>query len=201
MAIVRPEIPQPDTQSENEIAVSTPIKKFTFYRPIRQISTKAALDIIKKRKYTSLLKQSDKFITRTDPVRHIKRDIQMLEKVKTYLTKNKAFLLEQAIALIKYTLAYTQSEPLLKEKFATFTASLNKRLCRIKITLGSDLPINSQASLSKSINTDKTNRGNTRSNISMSYATAANYRGLIISLVNDSVIVPSNRTNDGFIII
>jgi hypothetical protein len=31
MAIVRPEIPQPDTQSEDEIAVSAPIKKFTFY--------------------------------------------------------------------------------------------------------------------------------------------------------------------------
>ena len=31
MVIERPEIPQPDTQSENEIAISAPIKKFTFY--------------------------------------------------------------------------------------------------------------------------------------------------------------------------
>jgi hypothetical protein len=31
MAIIRPEIPQPDTQSENEIAVSAFIKKFTFH--------------------------------------------------------------------------------------------------------------------------------------------------------------------------
>jgi hypothetical protein len=31
IAIVRPEIPQPDIQSENEIAVSAPTKKFTFH--------------------------------------------------------------------------------------------------------------------------------------------------------------------------
>jgi hypothetical protein len=34
MAIVRLEIPQPDTQSEDEIAVSVFIKKFIFYQPI-----------------------------------------------------------------------------------------------------------------------------------------------------------------------
>jgi hypothetical protein len=31
MAIVRSEIPQPNTQSEDEIAVSAPTKKFAFY--------------------------------------------------------------------------------------------------------------------------------------------------------------------------
>jgi len=31
IAIVRLETPQSDTQSENKIAVSAPIKKFTFY--------------------------------------------------------------------------------------------------------------------------------------------------------------------------
>jgi hypothetical protein len=31
MAIVRLEIPQPDTQSEDKIAISAPIKKFTFH--------------------------------------------------------------------------------------------------------------------------------------------------------------------------
>jgi hypothetical protein len=56
MTIEKPEIPQPVTQSENEIAISIPIRKFTFYRPISQISKEAILDIAKKRKYTSLLK-------------------------------------------------------------------------------------------------------------------------------------------------
>jgi hypothetical protein len=56
MAIVRPEIPQPDTQSEDEIAVSALIKKFTFYQSISQTGKEAILDIVKKRKQTSLLK-------------------------------------------------------------------------------------------------------------------------------------------------
>jgi hypothetical protein len=94
--------------------------------------------------------------------------MQMLEKAKTHLTKNKAFLLEQAILLIQYALAHTQPEPLLKEKFTIFTASLNERLCRMETTLAFRSPISSQALLSESINTDKTNRGNTRSNTSIS---------------------------------
>jgi hypothetical protein len=56
MAIERPETPQPITQSENEIAVSALIRKFTFHRPISQISKEATLDIAKKRKQTSPLK-------------------------------------------------------------------------------------------------------------------------------------------------
>jgi hypothetical protein len=59
-------------------------------------------------------------------------------------------------------------------------------------------PVSSQALLSGLTNTDKTNRGNIRSNISMSYATAASYRGLITFLGNDFITVSSNRTNDGF---
>jgi hypothetical protein len=50
MAIVRPETPQSDTQSEDEIAVSTLIKKFTFHQPISQTGKKAIPNIIKKRK-------------------------------------------------------------------------------------------------------------------------------------------------------
>jgi hypothetical protein len=100
MTIVRPKTPQPNTQSEDEIAVSAPIKKFTFHQPISQLGKEATPDIIKKRKQTSLLKQSDRFITRTDPVRHMEKDMQILEKAKTHLTKNKASLLEQAISLI-----------------------------------------------------------------------------------------------------
>ena len=56
MAIERSEIPQPVTQLEDKIAVFAPIKKFTFHRPISQISKEAILDITKKRKHTSLLK-------------------------------------------------------------------------------------------------------------------------------------------------
>jgi hypothetical protein len=56
MAIKRPVIPQSDTQSENEIAVSASTRKFTFYQPISQTSTEATPDIAKKRKQTSLLK-------------------------------------------------------------------------------------------------------------------------------------------------
>jgi hypothetical protein len=124
--------------------------------------------------------------------------MQMLEEAKTYLAKNEASLLEQAISLIQHALAHTQPEPLLEEKFATFAASLNERLCRMETTLASRSPVGSQASLSESTNTDKTNRGNIRSNISMSYATAASYRGSTIFSGNDFVTVPSNRTNDGF---
>jgi hypothetical protein len=69
----------------------------------------------------------------------------------------------------------------------------------MKTILASGSPISSQASLSESINTDKTNRGNTRSNTSLFYATAASYRGSTTSLGNDFVTVSSNRTNDGFV--
>jgi DNA polymerase III alpha subunit len=198
MAIVRPETPQPDTQSEDKIAVSAPTKKFTFHQPISQSGKEATPDIVKKRKQTSPLKQSNRFIARTDPVRHMKRDMQMLEKAKTHLAKNKASLLEQAISLVQHALAHTQPEPSLEEKFATFAASLNKRLCRMETTLASRSPASSQASLSGSTNTDKTNRGNIRSNTSMSYATAASYKGSTTSSSNDFITVPNNSTNDGF---
>jgi hypothetical protein len=128
----------------------------------------------------------------------MERDMQMLEEVKTYLAKNEASLLEQAILLIQYILAHTQPEPSLKEKFAIFAASLNKRLCRIEITLAFRSPASSQASLSGLINTDKTNKGNIRNNTSMSYATAASYKGSTIFLGNDFVTVLSNNMNDGF---
>jgi hypothetical protein len=88
----------------------------------------------------------------------------MLEKAKTYLVKNKASLLEQAIILVQHALAHTQPEPSLEKKFAIFITSLNERLCRMETTLASGSLINSQASLSGSTNTDRTNRGNTRSN-------------------------------------
>jgi hypothetical protein len=68
----------------------------------------------------------------------------------------------------------------------------------MKITLAFGSPVSSQVSLSGLINTDKTNRGNIRSNTSMSYATAASYRGSITSLDNDFITVLSNSTNDGF---
>jgi hypothetical protein len=100
IAIVRLKIPQLDTQSKDEIAISAPTKKFTFHQPISQAGKEATPDIIKKRKQTSPLKQSDRFIARTDPVRHMKRGMQMLEKAKIYLAKNKASLLEQAISLV-----------------------------------------------------------------------------------------------------
>jgi hypothetical protein len=64
--------------------------------------------------------------------------------------------------------------------------------------LASGSPVSSQTLLFKLINTDKINKGNIRSNISMSYATAASYRGLIIFSGNDFVTVPNNRTNNGF---
>jgi hypothetical protein len=198
MTIVRPETPQPDTQSEDKIAISALTKKFTFHQLISQSGKEATLNIVKKRKQTFPLKQSDRFIARTDLIRHIKRGMQMLKKAKTHLTKNKASLLEQAISLIQHALAYTQPEPSLKEKFATFAASLNERLCRIKITLASRSPTSSQASLSGLTNTDKTNKGNIRNNTSMSYATVISYKESTISSGNDFVTVPSNSTNNGF---
>jgi hypothetical protein len=75
IAIVRPEISQPNTQSEDEIAVSVSTKKFTFHQLISQSGKEATPDIVKKRKQTSLLKQSDRFIARTDPVRYMERGI------------------------------------------------------------------------------------------------------------------------------
>jgi hypothetical protein len=56
MTIERLETPQPVTQLENEIAVSAPTRKFTFYRLISQISKEVTLDIAKKRKQTFPLK-------------------------------------------------------------------------------------------------------------------------------------------------
>jgi hypothetical protein len=119
----------------------------------------------------------------------MKRDVQMLEKVKTHLSENEASLLKQAIILINHTLAHTQLEsslsplpspspsPSLEEKFAIFITSLNERLGRMKTTLARS-PISSQASQSGS------------TNIPMSYATAASYRELTTS--------SGDRTNDGF---
>ena len=69
----------------------------------------------------------------------------------------------------------------------------------MKITLAFGSPIGSQASLAGSAN--KANRGNTRSNTPMSYATAASYKGLITFSSNDFTTVLSNRTNDGFTIV
>jgi hypothetical protein len=127
----------------------------------------------------------DRFISHTDSIRHMERGVQILEKVKTYLSENEASLLEQAIILINHALAHTQSEPSLspspspspslKEKFAIFTTSLNERLGRIEATLVSGSPIGSQASQSGLIN------------IPMSYATAASYR--------ESTTSSDNRTN------
>jgi hypothetical protein len=128
----------------------------------------------------------------------MKRGMQMLEKAKTHLAKNEASLLEQVITLVRHALAHTQPELLLEEKFATFTASLNERLCRMETILVFGSPIGSQALLSGLTNTDKTNRDNTRSNIPMSYATVASYRGSTTFSGNDFVTVLSNRTNDGF---
>jgi hypothetical protein len=107
MTIERSVTPQPDTQSEDEIAVSASTRKFIFHQLISQTSTETTPDIVKKRKHTFLLKQSDRFIARTDLVRHMKRGIQMLEEAKTYLAKNEASLLEQAITLIRHALAHT----------------------------------------------------------------------------------------------
>jgi hypothetical protein len=115
----------------------------------------------------------------------MERGVQMLEKVKTHLSENEASLLEQAITLINHALAHTQPEPSLspspspspslEEKFATFTTSLNERLGRMEATLASGSPIGSQASQSG------------LTNIPMSYATAASYRGL--------TTFSDNRTN------
>jgi hypothetical protein len=71
----------------------------------------------------------------------------------------------------------------------------------MEIILAFRSPASSQTLLSGSTNTDKINRGNIRSNTSMSYATIVSYRGLTIFSGNDFITVPSNRTNDGFIIV
>jgi hypothetical protein len=68
----------------------------------------------------------------------------------------------------------------------------------METTLVFKSPVGSQASLSESTNTDKTNRDNIRNNTSMSYATAASYRKSTTFSGNDFVTVLSNRTNDGF---
>jgi hypothetical protein len=48
----------------------------------------------------------DRFISHTDLIRHMERDVQILEKAKTHLSENEASLLEQAITLINHALAY-----------------------------------------------------------------------------------------------
>jgi hypothetical protein len=137
----------------------------------------------------------DRFISHTDPIRHMKRGVQILEKAKIYLSENEVSLLEQAIILINHALTHTQLEPSLsplsslspsplpslKKKFATFTTSLNERLSRMKTILAFKSPIGSQASQSGLINT------------LMSYVTAASYRELATS--------SDDRTNNGFAII
>jgi hypothetical protein len=68
----------------------------------------------------------------------------------------------------------------------------------METTLAFGSPISSQVSLSESTNTDKTNKSNIRNNTSMSYITAASYRGSTTFSGNDFITVPSNRTNNGF---
>src|SRR5258707_10257060 len=197
MAFTRPRTP-PNPQSENEIAAASPTRKKSVIlsQLINRINTEGAACLSKKRKNTFPLKQKDRFISHTDPIRHMERGVQMLEEAKTHLAKNEASLLEQAIILVQHALAHTQPEVSLEEKFATFTASLNERLGRIEATLASGSPIGSQTSLPRSTNT--ANRGNTRSNTPISYATAASYRGSTTFSGNEFVTAPSNRTNDGF---
>jgi hypothetical protein len=194
MALVRLIISKnPDAQSDDEIAAAslTRMKSVILSQLTNRINTKEAASS-KKRKNTSPLKQTDRFTSHTDPIRHMKRGVQMLEKTKTHLTENEASLLKQAITLINHALAHTQPEPslspslspspspspspLLEEKFATFIISLNEQLGRIEATLVSRSPIGSQASQSG------------LTNISMSYATAASYRRTF----------SGDRTNDGF---
>jgi hypothetical protein len=198
MALTRPETPQFDAQSEDEIAASSPtrMRSVTLSQLTNRANTEETACLSKKRKNTSPLKQTDRFTSHTDPIRHMERGVQMLEEAKTHLAKNEASLLEQAITLIQHALAHTQPEPSLEEKFATFTTSLNERLGRMEATFASRSPTGSQASLAGSAN--MANRGNTRSNTPMSYATAASYRGSTTSSGNDFVTVPSSRTNDGF---
>jgi hypothetical protein len=117
----------------------------------------------------------------------MKKDVQILEKAKIYLSENKASLLEQAIILINHALTYIQPEPSLsfspspspspslEEKFITFIISLNERLSRMETILASKSLIGSQALQSGLIN------------IPISYVTAASYRELTIS--------SDNRTN------
>jgi hypothetical protein len=95
MALVRPVIPNRDTQSEDEIAAAslTRMKSVILSQLTDRINTKEVASS-KKRKNTSLLKQTDRFISHTDPIRHMERGVQMLEKVKTHLTENEASLLE-----------------------------------------------------------------------------------------------------------
>jgi hypothetical protein len=71
----------------------------------------------------------------------------------------------------------------------------------METTLASRSPVSSQALLSKSINTDETNRGNIRNNTFMFYATVVSYKGSVTFSGNNFVTVLSNRTNDGFIIV
>jgi hypothetical protein len=109
MALVRPVISKnPDIQSDDEIAAAFPtkIKSIILNQLTNKINTKEVTSS-KKRKNTSLLKQTDRFISHTDPIRHIKRGVQMLKKVKTYLIENEASLLEQIITLINHALAHT----------------------------------------------------------------------------------------------
>src|SRR5258707_15582632 len=135
MAFTRPRTP-PNLQSENEIAAasSTRKKSVILSQLTNRINTEEAACLSKKRKNTSPLKQTDRFTSHTDPIRHMERGVQMLEEAKTYLTENEASLLEQAITLINHALAHTQPEPSpspspspsLEEKIATFTTSLNE---------------------------------------------------------------------------
>jgi hypothetical protein len=192
MAFGRPVTPNRDTQSKDEITAASPtrMKSVIFSQLTDRINTKEAASSSKKRKNTSPLKQTDRFTSHTDLIRHMERGVQMLEEVKTYLLENEASLLEQAIILINHALAHTQLEPSpspspspslspsLEEKFATFTTSLNERLGRMEATLASGSLIGSQASQSGSTNTP------------ISYATVASYRG--------SAISSDDRTNDGF---
>jgi hypothetical protein len=153
MALVRPVTLNRDTQSEDEITAAslTRMKSVIFSLLTDRINIKEAASSSKKRKNTSSLKQTDRFTSHTDPIRHMKRGVQILEEAKTHLTENKASLLEQAITLINHALAHTQPEPspspspLLEEKFAIFTISLNERLGRMEAILASRSPIGSQA--------------------------------------------------------
>ena len=90
MTIERSEIPQPVTQSENKIAISALIKKFTFHRLISQTSKKAILDTVKKRKQISPLKQSTYYEVYISIISlfisNLTSYVQVLTKYYEYLT-------------------------------------------------------------------------------------------------------------------
>jgi len=194
LSLIRPETPRRDTQSDDELNCSPTGFKSTARS---QLSARRPLQATgpKKRKNTSPLKQSERFISSVDPIKSLERAAEMLMEARDQMDEENGELVAKAITLVSHVLNNTLPEPMeespLEKTIAEFTKSFNDvsiRLGRVENSLAAGVSISPQTSSAGSNATRANDNMSNGSSAAGSWATAASFKG------------PTNeRTNNGFV--